>query len=170
VQQGPDTFLSWWVGALILIALTDILCSAEDGEVRQTDLRVNHTCKRSRSYGQGCPAPLLRHSMELYSLSVSKQEPWLFVVAGTSEYAYLHDRRMVPRLIQQEWGVVPRGDDGALTTCVRRFGRPDEGWDVTDKAGRDGSCHITAAKIEETMGRDVSLTHASSRISTDVRV
>ncbi len=130
-EASPDTFLS----------------ASEDGTVRQMDLRVPHSCSRSRDapymrFGNymrggagggdgssGCPRPLCMHEhMDLYSLSVSKLEPHLFVVAGTSEYAYLHDRRMVRTLIQRDWGHVPapRDEDGAgaLTQVVRKFGLP----------------------------------------------
>lgn len=62
--------------------------------------------------------------MELYSLSVSKMEPWLFCVAGTSPQAYLHDRRMVPRLLAEEWGATIDQEAVAATQCVRRFARP----------------------------------------------
>ena len=50
--------------------------------------------------------------------------PELFVVAGTSEYAYLHDRRMIPRTMKEQWGVQMRPEE--LTQCVRRFGAPQE--------------------------------------------
>ncbi|PWN43171.1 WD40 repeat-like protein [Ceraceosorus guamensis] len=155
-ENSPDVFLS----------------CAEDGEVRQTDLRVNHTCsERGRSSSQSfalssstCPSPLVRHSMELYSLSVSKVEPWLFVVAGTSAHAYLHDRRMLPRLLKREWGEsTPEPERDALTQCVRRFGRPQRQWDSGEPVkSAFGRAHITAAKIEESTGRELLLSYSDT--------
>lgn len=95
------------------------LTCSEDGTVRQHDLRVGHACKRD------CPPPLCDYrqlGMGLYSLSTSPLRPELFVVAGTSQYAYLHDRRMAPRTIYEQWGVPSNPRD--LTQCVRRFGPP----------------------------------------------
>ncbi|KAJ9090733.1 hypothetical protein QFC19_009475 [Naganishia cerealis] len=59
-------------------------------------------------------------------LSVSKINPYLFTVAGTTPYAYLQDRRMV-RLMKDEWatGGFAKGgeaDQGGKVHCVRRFG------------------------------------------------
>ncbi|PWN35162.1 WD40 repeat-like protein [Meira miltonrushii] len=145
-ENSPDVFLS----------------CAEDGEVRQTDLRVPHTCSRSKAYGQGCPRPLVQFQMELYSLSVSKMEPWLFAVAGTSDKVYLLDRRMIPRLLHKEWGSVLNEEDGDLTHCVRRFSRelPEEEDDEDEQAAtrrrkRFQRAHITAVKIAESNSRDI---------------
>lgn len=85
---------------------------------------MQHTCSPSQGYGHGCPRPLVAYNMELYSLSVSKMEPWLFCVAGTSAQAYLHDRRMIPRLLSAEWGATIDSESVARTQCVRRFARP----------------------------------------------
>lgn len=60
--------------------------------------------------------------MGLYSLSTTPLRPELFVVAGTSEFAFLHDRRLVPRSMMQQWGT--RMNPNELTQCVRRFGPP----------------------------------------------
>lgn len=147
-ENSPDVFLS----------------CAEDGEVRQTDLRVPHTCSASRGFGQGCPRPLVQFQMELYSLSVSKLEPWLFAVAGTSDKAFLMDRRMVPRHLRREWGCEVPSETAALTHCVRRLGR--EPFDESDNRDEDDGvmairrrrfnrAHITAVKIAESNGRDM---------------
>ena len=96
------------------------LTCSEDGSVRQHDLRVGHSCQRRE-----CPPPLCDYrplGMGLYSLTTSPLRPDLFVVAGTSPYAYLHDRRMVPRNMAEEWGVPLNPTQ--LTQCVRRFGPP----------------------------------------------
>lgn len=145
-ENSPDIFLS----------------CAEDGEVRQTDLRVPHTCSRSKAYGQGCPRPLVQFQMELYSLSVSKMEPWLFAVAGTNDKVYLLDRRMIPRLLRKEWGSEMNEESGDLTHCVRRFSRelPEEQEDEDEQAAtrrrrRFQRAHITAVKIAESNSRDI---------------
>jgi DDB1- and CUL4-associated factor 6 len=145
-ENSPDVFLS----------------CAEDGEVRQTDLRVPHTCSRSKAYGQGCPRPLVQFQMELYSLSVSKMEPWLFAVAGTNDKVYLLDRRMIPRLLRKEWGSELNEESGNLTHCVRRFSRelPESEEDEDEQAAtrrrrRFQRAHITAVKIAETNSRDI---------------
>lgn len=98
--------------------------------------------------------------MELYSLSVSKLEPWLFAVAGTSDKVYLMDRRMIPRLLRREWGSQLSPESSALTHCVRRYGREsqeeesEEG--VTTRRRRMNRAHVTAVKISGKNGRDVS--------------
>lgn len=145
-ENSPDVFLS----------------CAEDGEVRQTDLRVPHTCSRSKEYGQGCPKPLVQFQMELYSLSVSKMEPWLFAVAGTNNKVYLLDRRMIPRLLRKEWGSTIDKESGDLTHCVRRFSREmpveEEGEDeqaFARKRRKFQRAHITAVKIAESNSRDI---------------
>jgi hypothetical protein len=150
-ENSPDVFLS----------------AAEDGEIRQMDLRVPHTCSRSQAYGQGCPRPLMQFQMELYSLSVSKLEPWLFAVAGTSDQVYLQDRRMIPRLLKQEWGSHLDQETAALTHCVRRFGRePKE--PATESEGnarrRRQVSHITSVKISETNGRDLIASYSGDGV------
>ncbi|CAO1623984.1 unnamed protein product [Parajaminaea phylloscopi] len=106
----------------------DILLSvAEDGDVRSHDLRTHHQCRSA------CPRPLLHSSTPLYSLSVSPMQPYLFAVAGESPYAYLYDRRMIGRVLDDEWGIPTKPGDGALLTkCVRRFGIPRGRWDGPD--------------------------------------
>jgi len=98
------------------------LTVSEDGTVRQHDLRTTHVCRSS------CPPPLLDSlgSISLYTLSVSRLQPWLFTVAGTSPYAFLYDRRMV-KVARGEWDVGAGGgwrwdDQGGKVQCVRRFG------------------------------------------------
>lgn len=61
------------------------LTCAEDGTVRSHDLRTEHNCRAGE-----CPPPLLEYpGLSLYSLSISKARPHLFVVAGTSRHAFL---------------------------------------------------------------------------------
>lgn len=116
-ENSPDVFLT---------------CS-EDGTVRQHDLRTTHVC------GRRCPPPLVDYSrsLEFYSLSLSKLRPELFVCAGTSPLAFLHDRRF-GRAIDDEWGVPPQ--QRQLSQCVRKFTLPN---------CRETSKHITACKMSD---------------------
>ncbi|KAJ1025939.1 hypothetical protein NDA16_002565 [Ustilago loliicola] len=159
------------------------LTCGEDGDVRQMDLRVSHTC-RSRTEGS-CPPPLAHYPSVLYSLSVSKTEPWLFAVAGESPLAYLHDRRMIPRLIKRDWDMSFNTDaeSNALTMCVRSFGIPPGGFDApwVQNDGRTASVSeapqpagrrllmgnrdsITACKLSEQNGRDLLVSYSSGHI------
>lgn len=151
-ENSPDIFLT----------------AAEDGEVRQTDLRVSHTCSRSsQSYGQGCPRPLMQFKMELYSISVSKLEPWLFAIAGTSDKVYLQDRRMIPRLLKNEWGSYLDDETAALTHCVRRFARKPKTTNGEDSAAatrRFDRAHVTAVKISEANGRDIIASYSADGV------
>ncbi|GAA5951028.1 hypothetical protein JCM21900_004134 [Sporobolomyces salmonicolor] len=140
-EASPDVFLT---------------CS-EDGTVRQHDLRMHHVCRTSRfgrSASSNCPPPLAEYSrgLSLYSLSVSKLRPHLFVVAGTSSYAFLHDRRMLRAPMEREWGITPT--EGQLTQCVRRFGVPKENGkgDITN--------HIVATKLSPANPRDLIVSYS----------
>lgn len=63
------------------------LTAGEDGHVFQHDLRVPHTC---RADGQGCGPPLVDYpGMSLFTLTISRAAPWMFVVGGTSPFVYL---------------------------------------------------------------------------------
>lgn len=161
------------------------LTCGEDGDVRQMDLRASHTC-RSRT-GGSCPPPLAHYPSVLYSLSVSKVEPWLFAVAGEAPLAYLHDRRMIPRLIKRDWGMsssMIEQQQAALTMCVRSFGIPSGGFE-TPWAQDDGRTalidqvppstinrrllmgnrnSITACKLSEHNGRDLLVSYSSGHI------
>ena len=130
------------------------------GTVRQHDLRTSHRC-RTEDPGRGasCPVPLLEApgGIELYTLSVSKLNPYLFTVAGTSAYAYLQDRRMT-RQITEEWS--HRVDPGSQVQCVRRFGLPPRAGTGQDgpKASRwDSPRHITAVRMSPDVSEDVRL-------------
>ncbi|KAL5527685.1 hypothetical protein ACEPAG_6486 [Sanghuangporus baumii] len=125
-EESPDVFLT----------------VAEDGAVRQHDLRMQHQCDRR---GQ-CPPPLVTLPHDLSALALSPLAPHLFVVAGESPYGYLFDRRQVGRTIRTEWGV-PCDDDSSVT-CVRRFGRPETNEDER------GIEHITGARMAQTNGHE----------------
>ena len=91
------------------------LTCSEDGTVRQHDLRLPHQCggtTRSRFGGgrfkeRSCSeVPLADYSsngMRLYSMSLSKLQPHLFAVSGTSPFAYLRELSLslLPVLPQQ---------------------------------------------------------------------
>lgn len=68
---------------------------------------------------------------------------------------------MIPRLLKNEWGAHIDDETAALTHCVRRFTREP----VTDvdkgpkgrRSRRIDRAHVTAVKISEANGRDVSM-------------
>lgn len=168
------------------------LTVSEDGTVRQHDLRTTHNCR------SGCPSPLMTtlSSIQLYSLSVSKINPYLFTVAGTSPYAYLQDRRMV-RPMREEWstrGFGGEADQGGKVHCVRRFGLDPNAHEEEDQAGevegmtdeeinrrreaarrrRHMVRHITAVDMSDQNAEDVSIlvlrTERGSRLPTANRL
>ncbi|BGP26286.1 WD repeat protein [Rhodotorula toruloides] len=142
------------------------LTCSEDGTVRQHDLREHHTCRTSRMQAPDevdCPPPLASYpNLSLYSLTISKLRPHLFVVAGTSPYAYLHDRRMLRTPMLRDWGIVPPSDpsSSSLTQCVRRFGVPHPS---TPHKG-EISHHIVAAKLSPDSPRDLLLSYSTAGI------
>ncbi|KAG2141736.1 WD40 repeat-like protein [Suillus bovinus] len=130
-EDSPDLFLT----------------VAEDGQVRQHDLRTSHSCTSS-----SCPAPLVTLPHELSTLSLSPLTPYQFVVGGESPYAHLFDRRHVGRYLHAEWGVPP--DTNSATTCVRRFGRRSRA-----KGERKGYEHITGVRMSDWNGHEVLLSY-----------
>ncbi|GAA5823881.1 hypothetical protein JCM3770_000202 [Rhodotorula araucariae] len=149
-EASPDVFLT----------------CAEDGTVRQHDLRTHHVCRRNpyqRADDASCPPPLAEYNgLSLYSLTISKLRPHLFVVAGTSPYAYLHDRRMLRAPMQRDWHL-PRSalspsSSSDLTQCVRRFGLPEE-----DNPARSRA-HIVAAKLSPRRPRDLLLSYSGKGV------
>ncbi|BGP01869.1 hypothetical protein JCM10021v2_005577 [Rhodotorula toruloides] len=149
-EASPDVFLT---------------CS-EDGTVRQHDLREHHNCRTSRLQAPDdvdCPPPLADYpGLSLYSLTINKLRPHLFVVAGTSPYAFLHDRRMIRAPMLRDWGIAPPSDpsSSSLTQCVRRFGVPHP---TTPHKG-EISHHIVAAKLSPDNPRDLLLSYSSAGI------
>ncbi|SJL07535.1 uncharacterized protein ARMOST_10885 [Armillaria ostoyae] len=128
-EDSPDVFLT----------------VSEDGTVRQHDLRTSHSCHT------GCPAPLVQVDFELSSLAMSPLTPYQFVVAGDSGYGYLFDRRHLQTTSQPS--SVFSTD---LTTCVRRFGRPEP----TDDADNRRRQHITGARMSSHAGDEVLLAYS----------
>ncbi|THH06795.1 hypothetical protein EW145_g3845 [Phellinidium pouzarii] len=121
------------------------LTVAEDGTVRQHDLRTPHRCSRNQS---NCPPPLVTMPHDLSTLALSPLAPHLFVVAGESPFGYLFDRRQVDRTLRAEWGVPCNNND--YVTCVRRFGRTQRG-----PAEALGAEHITGARMAQTNGHEI---------------
>lgn len=101
-----------------------------------------------------------------------------------SPYVYLYDRRMVGRVVQDEWGASSStgqsDEDGLLARCVRRFGLPDGDWDdkhgdparVQDSAsGRPDrrrerlglNDHITAVQLGEERSNELLASYSGSR-------
>ncbi|KAH8927591.1 WD40 repeat-like protein [Atractiella rhizophila] len=156
------------------------LTCSEDGTVRQHDLRVHHNCRlmglRNHNFSS-CPPPLVDYSasgLSFYSLSLSKIRPYLFTVAGTSPYAYLHDRRMLPRPMLMDWGVHPVAS--LETQCVRRFGLPTvEVYEEVNKGPggeeirkkkrrRRRDRHITATKMSDNNGRELLVSYSGGPV------
>ncbi|KAI1795233.1 WD40 repeat-like protein [Ganoderma leucocontextum] len=135
-EDSPDMFLT----------------VAEDGTVRQHDLRVPHSCN-----GNSCPAPLVALNCELSTLALSPLTPHQFVVAGESPYGYLFDRRHAGRQFAEEWGQPPDGSE--VTTCVRRFGRNGRG-----SHEREGREHITGSRMASSNGHEVLLSYSADGI------
>ncbi|KAM0790270.1 hypothetical protein ACM66B_005575 [Microbotryomycetes sp. NB124-2] len=131
----------------------------EDGTVRQHDLRTHHVCRQpgSRSAGAGCGPPLASYEgLSLYSMSISKLRPHLFVCAGTSPYAYLHDRRMLRGPMKADWGVEMK--EGRLTQCVRRFCVPNvNGRGVLPN-------HVVATKMSSESSRDLIVSYSDGPV------
>ncbi|KAI0723306.1 WD40 repeat-like protein [Earliella scabrosa] len=127
------------------------LTVAEDGTVRQHDLRVRHSCRG------GCPAPLVHVEHSLYTLSMSPLTPYQFVVAGSSPFGYLFDRRHAGRHFQEEWGQPP--DSNGVTTCVRKFGRRTRG-----QFERKDNAHVTGSRMASSNGHEVLLSYSSDAI------
>ncbi|KAG9317682.1 WD40-repeat-containing domain protein [Chiua virens] len=126
------------------------LTVAEDGQVRQHDLRTPHVC------GKGtCPPPLVKLPHELSTIALSPLTPYQFVVGGESPFAHLFDRRHIGRHLQEEWGMLPSVDDA--TTCVRRFSRYSRA-----PGEAKGYEHITGARMSAWNGHELLLLYLYS--------
>ncbi|PPQ98558.1 hypothetical protein CVT24_004049 [Panaeolus cyanescens] len=139
-EDSPDLFLSL----------------AEDGTVRQHDLRIPHNCQT-----EACSAPLVDMGFELSTISVSPLTPYQFVVAGDSPHGYLYDRRHLRRVIEAEWGAIPQAGKGA-TTCVRKFSRPKA--DTTSSVPVFLRDHITGSRISKSNGHEVLLSFSGDGV------
>jgi len=127
------------------------LTVAEDGAVRQHDLRAPHRCRSE------CPAPLAKLSFDLSSLSLSPLAPYYFTVAGASPYGFLFDRRQTGRTLQEEWGVPCTTDD--YVTCIRRFGRKERA-----RGERKGLEHVTGTRMSQFNGHEILMSYSSDAV------
>ncbi|KAJ3086745.1 hypothetical protein HK102_012598 [Quaeritorhiza haematococci] len=116
-----------------------LLSCSEDGTVRQHDLRLPHTCAPYRR--TSCPRPLVNYSRqfgELTTISVNRSQPHYFAIGGSDPNIFLHDRRMLPQI-------------------VNTF-RPES---ITSNSGSSGlfrdrsGAHVTAVKFAESNGREL---------------
>lgn len=83
------------------------------GAIRHHDLRVSHPCPATP---RACPAPLISYRpyhIELTTLTMTKANPMYLIVGGSHPHAFLHDRRMIGRNLQNEWGSISYKPDTA---------------------------------------------------------
>ncbi|KAI6047151.1 WD40 repeat-like protein [Pisolithus marmoratus] len=135
-EDSPDLFLT----------------VAEDGTVRQHDLRTSHVCG-----DRGCPAPLVKLPHDLSTIALSPLTPYQFVVGGESPFAHLYDRRHIGRYLWEEWGMSPAAADA--TTCVRKFSRQSRG-----RGEPKGGEHITGARMSAWNGHELLLSFNSDAV------
>src|ERR1700694_5454546 len=92
------------------------------------------------------------YEIELTTLTMAKSNPMYLIVGGSHPHAFLHDRRMIGRDLQTEWGSLTYDSNSPtqvpsqlfkVTQCVRRFS--PHGKDHTSRR----SVHITACKFSE---------------------
>jgi nuclear receptor interaction protein len=138
------------------------LSCAEDGEVRQWDIRQPESAyprmssmATSRYQSNSvAPPPLIsykEYGIDLYTMSCSPSQPHYIALGGSHLHCFLHDRRMLGRdKLRERGGLLSSSslaDEGALeaaTRCVRKFapyGQPE--------MGRGESKFITACKISD---------------------
>ncbi|MCJ1409144.1 hypothetical protein MMC19_003222 [Ptychographa xylographoides] len=138
------------------------LSCSEDGEVRQWDLRLPssaYPAAQSRHDRSNIPPPLIsykRYQLDLNTISCSATQPHYIVLGGTHLHCFLHDRRMIGRDLQEEWGnpgnatpasQMSESEDnlmGEATRCVRRFAPRGQ-----RKMSKTDNGHVTACKISD---------------------
>ncbi|KAL4075829.1 WD40 repeat-like protein [Scleroderma citrinum] len=135
-EDSPDLFLT----------------VAEDGTVRQHDLRTTHACR-----DHGCPPSLVKLPHELSTIALSPLTPYQFVVGGEAPFAHLFDRRHIGRYLLEEWGMSPSAHDA--TTCVRKFSRRSRA-----RGEFKGHEHITGARMSACNGHEVLLSFNSDAV------
>jgi nuclear receptor interaction protein len=137
------------------------LSCAEDGEVRQWDIRqpesayprVSSMAASRYQASSVAPPPLIsykEYGIDLYTMSCSPSQPHYIALGGSHLHCFLHDRRMLGRdKLRERGGLLSSSstsDDAlqAATRCVRKFapyGQPE--------MGRGESKFITACKISD---------------------
>ena len=83
------------------------------GDIRHHDLRISHPCPATP---RSCPAPLISYRpyhIELTTITMTKANPMYLIVGGSHPHAFLHDRRMIGRNLQNEWGSISYKPDTA---------------------------------------------------------
>jgi DDB1- and CUL4-associated factor 6 len=88
------------------------------GDVRHHDLRISHACPTSP---RSCPPPLISYrayNIELTTLTMAKANPTYLLLGGSHPHAFLHDRRMIGRDIQNEWGSLDWKSDSATQVTL----------------------------------------------------
>lgn len=116
------------------------------GDIRHHDLRITHPCPTSP---RQCPKPLISYrpdEIELTTLTMAKSNPTYLIVGGSHPHAFLHDRRMIGRDLQQEWGNLSWNADVATQV----FHLPV--WDIT--------YHGSVSDVSPLMGRALHLEEA----------
>ncbi|KAI8077841.1 WD40-repeat-containing domain protein [Halteromyces radiatus] len=84
----------------------DIITCSEDGIIRQYDFRQRHSCRTDNAptcasvlldYSNSSQQPVVRNDpVRVQDVSISDSHHYL-AVAGSQNYVYLHDRRMISR-------------------------------------------------------------------------
>ena len=139
--------------------------------MRQFDLRLPSSAYPPPRGGRGffssradhdvsnVPPPLIsykRYNLDLNTISCSASQPHYIALGGAHLHCFLHDRRMLGRNIDEEYGIPGRASPaysmssqeneamGQATRCVRKFA--PEG---RRKMRRTDNGHITACKISD---------------------
>lgn len=140
-------------------------------QVRQFDLRLPSSAYPPPRSGRGffppradhdnsnVPPPLIsykRYNLDLNTISCSASQPHYIALGGAHLHCFLHDRRMLGRNIDEEYGIPDRASPAysmssqenetmnQATRCVRKFA--PEG---RRKMRRTDNGHITACKISD---------------------
>ena len=118
------------------------LSCAEDGDIRQFDLRDDNSSNRPPLVSYG------RQQIDLNTITLNKLNPYLFATGGSHPCAFLHDRRMVGRDLKTEWGQVPTSSSEA-TNCVRKYRSPKS------RRGHFRGEHLTALQFGQENSREL---------------
>ncbi|KAF5369926.1 hypothetical protein D9758_001012 [Tetrapyrgos nigripes] len=139
--------------------------STERAEYSASQCRTHtfscHEDRVKRIITEGTPHLFLTVSEvnhDLSALALSPLTPYHIVVAGSSPYGYLFDRRFTGRDVQMEAGM----DSDGLTTCVRRFGRTGK-TENSEQAYMLGE-HITGARMSSENGHEVLLSYSGDGV------
>src|SRR5438046_9756990 len=88
------------------------------GDFRHHDLLISLPCPPPP---RSCPAPLISYRpyhIELTTLTMTKANPMYLIVGGSHPHAFLHDRRMIGRNLQNEWGSISYKPDTATQVVL----------------------------------------------------